>query len=210
MPNRVAAAIIGLGILAFAACGGGDAATTPTVRAFPTLVPPTTVNESGTATPTTTRAASSTGVRVVDDAVTAVAAKDAAKLTALLHFWPKACTEPQGIGALPCPAGAPIGTPVNIVGIGSCEGSWSRPGETEIGTRNFVDRATRVYAVLKAPTSANQPEIPGKYQVIFEPGMVLSIDDQGITYLSFFCGGTPAQVITSGRFGANPEYLLKP
>ena len=75
----------------------------------------------------------------------------------------------------------------------------------------FLGRATKFYAVLNAPTFPGTTDVPpGRYQVIFEPGMAISVDDHGVTYLSVFCGaGGAAAYIASGRFGPNPDYIVR-
>ena len=202
---------IAFGLLTLGACGDTDsepkfaATVSPTATARPA--------ESVTPTAAATPAVRGTGVAIVDQLSAAIAAKDASKLASSLHFWPRACTEPQGIGALPCPAGAAVGTMVMVIGVGQSEGSWLKSDDPGIAvaTQNFVARAGKLYAVLTASTFPNEPDIPGRYQVIFEPGMTLSIDDQGVTYLSFVSGpGGAAGLVASGRFGSNPVYLLRP
>lgn len=201
-------ALLVMGITAFAACGDDDDdAVLTTATSTATRQPEATAAPRATPTP------SGTGVKIVDDVIAAVNAKDAAKLTALLHFWLRACTEPQGIGALPCPTGSPIGTPVMVVHFGACEGSFFKPGDPAIttGAQGFVDRATKLYAVVKARPFDADTSVPGKYQVVFEPGVSISVADEGITSFSFNCGGgNAAEYIASGRYGTNPEYLVKP
>ena len=200
------------------ACGSDDdddTVRTPVAKATATAPAKPEPTRPGTtaATAAATAKPGGSGVAIVDSVLAAVQAKDAAKLTGLLHFWPMACTGPGGIGALLCPAGSPVGTKVDVIGSGTCEGAFVQKNDPTIttGISNFLDKAGKRYAVLKAPTFPGSNPPPGDYQVVFEPGMVLSVDTQGITYLSFGCPAQGAKaLIDSGRFGANPEYLVKP
>lgn len=202
---------LSLGLVAFAACGDDDDDNTPTA-AISTATATTRPQES-TATVAATATPAVSGVRVVDDVIAAVRAKDAAKLTAMLHPFPRPCTEPQGIGAIPCPTGLPIGTMVMGIGSGQCEGSHLSANDPAIATAIafFLSRATTFYAVVKGPAFPGETIDPSKYQIVFEPGLALSVDDQGITRFSVACGPkTAAEFVASGRYGPNPEYLVKP
>jgi hypothetical protein len=99
-----------------------------------------------------------------------------------------------------------------VIGVGDCQGSFLKPGDPAIATatQQFLSRATRVYAVLRAAPFPGDSSVPGKYQVVFDPGMALSVDDQGVTYFTVGCSQSSAALIASGRFGANPDYLVKP
>lgn len=154
-----------------------------------------------------------TGVAIVDQVIAAVVTEDANELASLLYFWSRPCTEPQGIGAVPCPSGSAVGTLVPVIGVGGGEGNFRSPEDPSIAiaTEEFVARAMEIHAVLQAPTFSREPDIPGRYQIIFEPGMVLSVDDEGVTYLSFHAGhASAATLIATDRFGADPEYLVGP
>ena len=100
------------------------------------------------------------------------------------------------------------------------EGNWVEEGRTrDIGIEAFVASAGTVYAILKAPPPfIPSTDLAGKYQIVFEPGMVLSVDDQGVTYFIFGTdqpGPRPgaatliATLIRTGRLGPNPEYLFR-
>ena len=160
-------------VLGFTACGDDDSDSPSTVTA-------------AAATPTT----NATRIKVVDDVVAAVAAKDAAKLTSLIHFW-----ERSGL---------------MVVGVGYGESAFYEAKSQGLTTfiAKFAADATKLYAVLEAPTFPTG-NVPGKYQILYEPGMTLSVDDQGLTYLSFD-GLAPDALIKSGRFGPDPKYIVKP
>lgn len=220
MVSKIATLLLALGGFAFAACSSAGASEPPHSSFTPLTAPAEEPAQATTeAAPTAalavaTRVASATGIPAVDQVVDAVAERDAKKLAALLHFWPRPCTEQKGIGAIPCPKGAPVGTPVAVAGSGSCDGSaFLQPGDPSIASviQTFLDRATGLYAVVTSPTFRSERAIPGTYQVVFEPGVAISVDEQGITYLIFGCGqASGAALVATHRFGANPVYLVKP
>ena len=218
MLSRLSAFLLfALLLVVLAACDEDDAPD-PTTAINSPATSATAAETRATAAPTVaaTAAPRGSGVAIVDELIAAVAAKDAPKLAARLQFWSRPCTEPQGIGAVACPTGSPIGTLVMGIGSGNCEGTFLKPGDPVIATttQNFVNRATRLHSVVKAPpfpARAGVTNVPGRYQVVFEPGIALSVDDQGITYFILGCGGeSAAALVASGRFGATPEYLVPP
>ncbi|MBE0611449.1 MAG: hypothetical protein IH609_18860 [Dehalococcoidia bacterium] len=152
-----------------------------------------------------------TGVALVDQVIAAVNAKDATKLASLLEFWPHPCVATPAVGEVTCPAGAAPGTPVMVVGLGAGELGYLQPGSPGIAPAidDLVGRATKLYAVLEEPTFPNQSNVPGKYQIIFEPGVAFAVGDRGITFLSFD-GLAPEALIASGRYGFDVQYLVKP
>lgn len=98
-----------------------------------------------------------------------------------------------------------------VVGVGYGEAAFIQPGDPgiQMWTQRFVTEATKLHAILRAPTSPGANPAPGVYQIVFEPGMVLSVDAEGVTFMTFDSMGAAAYLAT-GRFGSNPEYLVRP
>jgi hypothetical protein len=159
-----------------------------------------------------------TGDPEVDAVIAAFEARDAAALTAQISFYPIPCTDAEGIGGLPCPAGMMAGAPVDVFGYGTCEGGWMKRGDpglaavipgnmTATGTAAFD---ARVYAVIQARPFPTEP-VPGDTMIVFNSGVVMTLDENGLTYISGACGANGRQWLEAqiSHFGAQP-YILTP
>jgi hypothetical protein len=160
-----------------------------------------------------------TGNEKVDAVIAAFEARDAAGLAAQITFYPVPCTEPVGIGALPCPAGMVVGTPVDVFGYGTCEGAWVMRGDPALSAvvppymapvngKGAFD--ARVYAVIQARPFPNEP-VPGDVMIVFNSGVVMSVSPDGLTYISGACGSNGKQWLEAriAQMGSQP-YLLTP
>lgn len=187
--HLVLATLVLCAVASAVACGDGDDAS-----------------PAGTAT-----SPPGTGVALLDQVIAAVSAKDATKLASLLEFWPHPCVATAAVGEVTCPSHTAPGTPVMVVGLGAGEVGYLQQESPGISPAidDLLGRATTLYAVLEAPTFPDQPNVPGKYQIIFEPGVAFAVGDRGITFLSFD-GLPPEALIESGRYGFDVHYLVKP
>ena len=140
-----------------------------------------------------------TGVASVDRVLTAIESHDAGEIAAAIHYFPLSCTDGTGFGARPCPAGKPVGTPVDVVGYSGCEGGYALRGDAANITSITSAWATierRLYGVVAQPVS-DKLEVPAGYVIILlktDPSQsgasasALSVDQSGITYFSGGCG----------------------
>jgi hypothetical protein len=160
-----------------------------------------------------------TGEAKVDAVIAAFEAQDAAALAAQIAFYPVPCNDEAGIGALTCPAGMLPGTPIDVFGYGTCEGAWIRRGDPALpsvvpaymtppaGSGAFD---ARVYAVIQARPVADAP-VPGDTMIIFNSGVVVTLGQDGLTYIAGACGANGRQWLEGqiSHFGAQP-YILPP
>ena len=131
----------------------------------------------------------------------AVQSLDINALRSQFVFVDQPCTQPQGIGAIPCPEGAALGTPVRSSCPSSCEGSFIFPTQTDIletVATNFVSQPLYLYAIAAA--SANDtlhasyllffgqayPGIPG-LEVAAYPGKTVWVNDTGVVAVNSGC-----------------------
>lgn len=145
-------------------------------------------------------AGTKTGVAPVDAAIAAVLARDAASLSKQYVFVDRACTEPQGLGAIPCPAGKPVGTPVSVFSTSQCETAYHTKDAADLGdaASSFLSDQRFLFAVAKA---SGQPQ-GAKYILFFgaasdsgaadvqgidAAGRAVYVNDDGIIGLNYGC-----------------------
>lgn len=207
---KFALAVLALALLALTACSYAGATGQP---ATTSSAPEATPAASNAAVASAARDVA-TGIPSVDNAVAAVAAKDAAALAGSLHFWGRGCMQQVGANAVPCPAKAPAGTAVPVIGSSACDGvTFFQAGDPALKAtiQAFLTRATGLHSVLKAPPFRGEPDIPGAYVLIFDSGVALSVDETGVTFLIFGCEQTTAAaLIATHRFGGNPHVVFGP
>jgi hypothetical protein len=168
-----------------------------------TVTPPT--SGPGAEPPPTWAYASNTrtGITPVDKVLAAVQGQDINALRSQFVFVDQPCTEPQGIGAIPCPEGTALGTPVQVFLSGSCEGSFIFPDQTETleaVVTNFVSVPLYLYAIAAAPANdtrhasyllffgqAADSGTPGVQGRIY-PGKTVWVDDTGVVAVNSGCG----------------------
>jgi hypothetical protein len=68
----------------------------------------------------------------------------------------------------------------------------------------------RVYAVIRARPFPDEP-VPGDTMIVFNSGVVMALDENGLTYISGACGANGRQWLEAqiSHFGAQP-YILTP
>lgn len=190
------------------ACGDDDddgdrtpvATLQPTFAGNPTPAP----TDAPAGTPTAT--AGGTGIASIDAALAALEAGDIAALRAQLQLEAIACVaEPEGIGGPPiCEAGEAEGTPVEVLALAQCEGSYGRAPELDAALTRFVAQGVELYAVYRTP----DPYFPdGDYAIVVsvdDPDAVgaareVVLNDAGIVGLNYGCAETPEQLVQTRR-----------
>jgi len=159
-----------------------------------------------------------TGMPVVDAVIAAAEARDAERMVELIHYYELPCTEP-GIAAVPCPAGKPIGTPVEVFGWGTCEGVFALKGDPTIEESMTMSVAEdeanpyaldpRVYAVVRGPLFPREA-IPGEALIVFASGRVASVSSEGLTYLSQMCVGNGEDWVERRKQQMSVGFILQP
>ncbi len=182
-PGLIVAAILSAGLL-----GGVHSAAAETA--------PSWAHPTGTAV----------GIAGVDSALRAIEAKDASKLQALFLFTSRPCTNP-GIGAVECPAGQPVGTPVEVFGTGQCEGVNLKQGDPGLATVASLIASRTLYLYAVGTISPNQ--VPGAHachflgfsgglwhHIVAErrwPAVMIFTDSSGIRSVNTGCSSSVAQ-----------------
>lgn len=173
--------------LALTAACGGNSDRTP--LASPTPAPPT---------PAPSVAAGLTGVPILDRAIAAITANDAAALGALVTYGRTPCASTPAGGPPICRGDESGGTLVEAVLAAQCEGFYVRRGELRlddlrIGTSQFYG-AWRKDGVFG---------LPSRYILIFErsadvpprgAAWALVFDDRGIIAVDYGCAQSPAEM----------------
>ncbi|MGE0687240.1 MAG: hypothetical protein AB7P33_10870 [Dehalococcoidia bacterium] len=160
-----------------------------------------------------------TGIAKVDAVIAAYEARDAAALNALIAFYAMPCTDDDAIGAVACPVGAMAGTPVEVFGYGTCEGAWITRSDPALPAlipgymvppRGAAVADARVYAVIQGRLFPEEP-VPGDAVIVYNSGLVMGVNQQGLTYISAPCGATGSQWLEQriARLGAQ-SYVLAP
>lgn len=161
-----------------------------------------------------------TGIARVDAVIAAYEARDAAALAALINFYPMPCTSTEIVhGALTCPAGVAVGTPVEVFGYAACEGTFIQRGDPELPgviptyltpPRGAAVADAKIYAVIQGRIAPGEP-IPGDTLIVYNSGLVMSVDQQGLTFIAGPCGATGSQWLEQriARLGAQ-SYVLTP
>jgi hypothetical protein len=152
----------------------------------------------------------------------AVQTLDINALRSQFVFVDQPCTQPQGIGAIPCPEGAALGTPVQVFLSGSCEGSFIFPDQTdslEAVATNFVSVPLYLYAIAAAPANDTrhashllffgQEQDPRSVRVqgTVNPGKTVWVDDTGVVAINSGCGDGVALRVQHTPHGA---FILPP
>lgn len=87
-----------------------------------------------------------TGNAAADAAVAAIEARDVDALVALMTYEPQPCAAVAGPGGnVLCPAGTTAGTPIEIVTVSTCEGTYRRRDEVQQVLRGWLDSVAQVY-----------------------------------------------------------------
>jgi hypothetical protein len=160
-----------------------------------------------------------TGIAKLDGVIAAAEKRDTAALVSLVAFYTMPCTRPEGIGAIPCPPGAPLQTPVEVFGWSQCEGSFAKRGDARIATAlgEFLTRTEqpfafepRVYAVIRGPAFPGGP-IPADATVIFVSGHQAMVNTAGLTYFAGPCAADGEELVKvlRQRYG-EPQFVLPP
>lgn len=167
------------------------------------------------------------GLPAVDRVLAAIEGGDPAAVRAAFAFAPVACvTEPSGIGSPPiCRPGEAPGTPVDVVILASCEGSYARADEVGDTLERLLSPELGLYAVVEhAPDDVSRPAFEARTAVILGPrdreapptpdtnppaALRLLIDDDGITVVFFGCGPESAEGLLF-RWSSAPPLLLAP
>lgn len=140
------------------------------------------------------------GIEVVDRAITAVLAGNLETLRGMVVFSSVACVAPvDGLGAPPfCLEGEPVGTLVDVFPIAHCHGAWARPNEL---TMQAFEDVAELYAVFNT-NEGGWPE--GQYAAIFRRGPIgelqtsaveLIIRDDGVVGMNTGCGMSPEAMV---------------
>ena len=162
-----------------------------------------------------------TGIAEVDAAIRVLVAHDIDGVMRLVEFGPIGCSNEQTVGSPPpCRPGQPDGSPIDVFGLHSCEGSYTT---TLDGVRNAVENAfstsgrSSIYAVLR-----DNSEDRGQdgYYIVETPGAATSssadvrfwyVTATGkLQYLQSECGPRGAAQQTEYRFPINPEFAYGP
>jgi Tol biopolymer transport system component len=135
-----------------------------------------------------------TGVAEVDAIIDAFFARDVAGLAALVHYTTQPCVEGASVASPPeCPAGIEAGTPVDVLPVYSCEGSYIWPDQINEYFSNLVNDDQELYGVYR-----NRNGEPNDYEVVLTNWTVpthphptvLSVSDGRLVAFAYGCGQT--------------------
>lgn len=144
----------------------------------------------------------------VDAAIQAMSSSDAQALQNQFLFTTRPCTGPGGIGAIRCPEGQPVGTPVDVFTVGHCESEALPPGDPALPmvAAAMTDGTRYLFAVGRVSSDW----LPSQYVLFFgaagdtgKPGFVvrsqadqavmIATDATGIRGVNTGCGAGVAQ-----------------
>ena len=212
-PFPILAALVGAVSIALTACGDSSGSLpTPTLPAVSTVPAAIATSAELAWYPVTAR----TNIPVIDSAIIAALGGDIAALEKQVRFQTLACVA-ESIGPIPsppkCTATEPPGTPVQVVLLGTGEGSYLRQADLAELFRNWLGLSRHLFAVKRldpVDPLAVTSLAGAKYDVVFVTatgeGTTLSLSEAGIVYIGFDPSRNPR------RKAAGPagQFLLPP
>jgi len=166
-------------------------------------------------------AARRSGIEVVDTFLNALAAGDIAAMLDLVVYQQVSCiVEPVGMGGPPfCEGGEPLGTVLDVLPMGQCEGFYQRKAAIPQTLQDLSGKAWALYSVADlGPPTPDNDFFRGNLQVVLAetdvpeqpvmPAIALSFSNAGLTAIGLGCGPlSPQEMLSPGR---SPAFLLDP
>lgn len=152
-----------------------------------------------------------TGIAEVDAIIDAFFARDVAGLAALVYYTTQPCVEGASVASPPeCPAGIKAGTPVEVLPVYSCEGSYIWPDQISEYFSNLVNDDQELNGVYR-----NRNGEPNDYEVVLTNWTVpahphptvLSVSNGWLVAIAYGCGQTAFDIANNSGPAVLPYVL---